>query len=156
MTDDAQVGVRSTAAIGGHPIHPMLIPLPIGFLSGAFATDLLYASTRDAFWARASQALTAAGLATGLLAAPFGAIDYATRPAIRAHAESHAHAVGNAAVLALAGVSLLVRTPDRERAVVPTGLALSALTAGLLGVTGWLGGEMSYRHGIGLASGRRR
>jgi uncharacterized membrane protein len=28
-------GVRSRAAFRGHPIHPMLIPLPIGFPIGA-------------------------------------------------------------------------------------------------------------------------
>jgi hypothetical protein len=46
--------VPSTAAIGGHPIHPMLIPFPIAFLVGVLATDLAYWGTVNAFWARAS------------------------------------------------------------------------------------------------------
>jgi uncharacterized membrane protein len=43
-------GVESTARIGGHPIHPMIIPLPIGLLVGALAADLAYLWTEDAFW----------------------------------------------------------------------------------------------------------
>jgi uncharacterized membrane protein len=45
-------GVRSTAAIFGHPIHPMLVVFPIGFLVGALATDLAFWGTDDPFWVR--------------------------------------------------------------------------------------------------------
>jgi len=41
MAHTHEDGVRSTAAINGHPIHPMLVPLPIGALVGAFVTDLV-------------------------------------------------------------------------------------------------------------------
>jgi uncharacterized membrane protein len=37
--------IPSTASIGGHPIHPMLIPFPIAFLSGAVVTDIVYTTT---------------------------------------------------------------------------------------------------------------
>ena len=39
---DRTVGVRSRATIGGHPIHPMLIPFPIAFLVGAFLADVVF------------------------------------------------------------------------------------------------------------------
>ena len=146
-------GVPSTAAVAGHPIHPMLIPLPIAFLSGALATDLAYARTRDRFWARASHALTGAGIASGLLAAPFGFIDFAARREVREHPEAWIHGLGNAAALGLAAISFRLRSEDPEGSVVPAGLALSAGVAALLTVTGWLGGELSYRHGIGMVTG---
>ena len=47
-------GLPSTAAIMGHPIHPMLIPFPVAFLNAAVATDLAARSTGDPFWSRAS------------------------------------------------------------------------------------------------------
>jgi hypothetical protein len=34
MADDMSKGVRRTAWIKGHPIHPMLVPFPIAFLVG--------------------------------------------------------------------------------------------------------------------------
>ena len=147
-----RTGVQSTAAIAGHPIHPMLIPLPVAFLSGVLATDILYARTRDRFWARASHALTGAGLLSGVLAAPFGMTDFVAHGEVRERPEAWLHGLGNVAVLGLAAASYRVRSEDPERAVVPTGLALSAAIAGLLLVTGWLGGELSYRHGIGMVT----
>jgi len=51
---DIRQGVRSTVHIGGHPVHPILIPLPIAFLVGAALTDIVLAISGDAFWASAS------------------------------------------------------------------------------------------------------
>jgi uncharacterized membrane protein len=62
-------GTPSTAAIGGHPIHPMLVVFPIAFLVGALATDIAYWRTGGHFWALPSEWLLAAGLIMGALAA---------------------------------------------------------------------------------------
>ena len=143
-------GVESSAAIAKHPIHPMLVPLPIGLLTAAAASDLGYWLTGDRFWARASRWLIGGGIATGGSAALFGLTDFVTLDRPRAYAAGWIHAIGNAAVLGLSAVSLRLRLADEERAIVPWGLALSALTAAILTVTGWLGGELSYRHKIGV------
>ena len=142
--------VPSLAAIAGHPIHPMLVPLPIGALSLALASDVAYAATGDRFFARASTLLLGAGIATGALAGAMGAIDFTGREQVREHSESWMHAGGNVAALALSAVNLAIRQPDAAKAVVPTGLALSALTGAMLLFTGWLGGELSYRHRVGV------
>ncbi len=142
--------VPSLAAIAGHPIHPMLVPLPIGALSFALASDVAYAATGDRFFARASALLLGAGIATGALAGAVGSIDFTGRERIREHPESWLHAGGNAAALALSALNLAIRRGDSGRAIVPAGLALSALTGTMLLVTGWLGGELSYRHRIGV------
>ena len=55
---------RSTAQIGGHPIHPMLIPFPIVCFIGAFLTDIVYNSNNDQGWATASFWLLGVGLVT--------------------------------------------------------------------------------------------
>ena len=145
--------VPSTAAIGGHPMHPMFIPFPIAFLCAALATDVTFAATTDAFWARASFWLTLVGLITGLLAAILGLVDFFTIRRARSLLAGWVHLIGNATVLVLAAVSVLLRREDLASAVWPTGLALSAVNVAILGVTGWLGGELSYRHRIGVYTG---
>ena len=93
-------GAPSTAAIAGHPIHPMLVPLPIGFLVGVLLSDLAFWRTGDAFWARASLWLVAAGVVTALLAAVFGLIDFGTIKRARAHTAGWVHLLGNLTAVA--------------------------------------------------------
>ena len=143
-------GVQSTAALAKHPIHPMLVPLPIGLLTAAAASDIGFWLTGDRFWARASRWLIGGGLATGGSAALFGLTDFVTLSRPRERPEGWLHAIGNVVVLALSAVSLRLRLTDEQRAIVPWGLALSALSATILAVTGWLGGELSYRYKVGV------
>lgn len=139
---------QSKAALRGHPIHPMLIPYPISFLTSALATDIAARRTGDPFWARASRTLLLAGLGTGLAAGAVGAVDYVGVERVRQHAAGPLHAAGNVAALALTGLNLGLRG-DRG-GVSRQSLTLSAVVAGMLGVTGWLGGELSYRYKVGV------
>lgn len=143
-------GVPSTAALAEHPIHPILIPFPIAFLVGALAADLAYWGTLDPFWARAALWLVGAGLVTGAVAAAAGLVDFFSIERARTHQDGWIHFIGNAAVIVLAFVSLLLRVDDMEGAILPWGLVLSAVIAVLLVVTGWYGGELSYRYKIGV------
>jgi uncharacterized membrane protein len=144
--------VPSLAAIAGHPLHPMVVPLPIGALTFALVSDLAYVATGDRFWARASTVLLGTGIATGALAGALGATDFTGREQIREHPEAWLHAGGNVAALALSAASLASRRSDPARAIMPIGLGLSLLTGAILAVTGWLGGELSYRHRIGVTA----
>lgn len=144
-------GVRSTVAVAGHPIHPMLVPFPIAFLVGAFATDLAFWGTSDPFWARVSLWLIGAGLLMGLLAAAVGLIEFVTIARAREHMAGWIHFLGNALVLVLALANLFLRLDDPVAGMLPSGVMLSGVTAALLGVTGWYGGELAYRHKIGVA-----
>jgi uncharacterized membrane protein len=141
--------VPSAAAIAGHPLHPTFVPLPIGAFALALGSDVAYAATRDPFFARASRLLLGAGIASGAAAGLLGAIDFTSRKQTREHGEAWAHAGGNIAAMALSGVNLALRS--RGGSVLPAGLAMSVVTGLLLLVTGWLGGELSYRHRIGVA-----
>jgi uncharacterized membrane protein len=150
MTDDLSKGVRSTAAIGGHPIHPMLVPFPIAFLVGALASDLVFWGTGDHFWSRASWWLLAAGVVMGLLAAVFGLIDFLTIARARHGSTGWVHFLGNLLAVVLALVNVLLRLGDPAAAVLPGGLVLSFITVGILLITGWMGGELAYRLKIGV------
>ncbi|MFN2483765.1 MAG: DUF2231 domain-containing protein [Candidatus Limnocylindria bacterium] len=142
--------VRSAASIAGHPIHPMLVPLPIGLLSAAFVSDLAFLCAGDRFSARASRWLTGGGVLTGLSAALFRITDFATLSRPRDHVEGWDHAAGNVVVLVLGAASLRMRLTAGDRAIVPWGLMLSGLSAATLTVTAWLGGELSYRYKVGV------
>jgi uncharacterized membrane protein len=142
-------GVKSTAAIAGHPIHPMLVALPIGFLVGALLSDIAFARNEDEFWALASLWLIRAGFVTGALAAVFGLIDFLTIQRAR-RLDGWIHFIGNAIGLLLTLANWLVRQGDPVGGVMPTGLALSVIVVLLLGVTGWFGGELAFRYKIGV------
>jgi len=149
MADDVTKGVRSTASIAGHPIHPMLVPFPIAFLVGVLASDLMFAGTGDLFWARASIWLVGAGVVMGGLAAIFGFIDFVTIARVRT-ATGWTHFLGNLLAVVLSLVSLLLRRGDHAGAILPGGLILSFIVVGVLLVTGWLGGELAYRFKVGV------
>jgi uncharacterized membrane protein len=143
---------KSTAQVRGHPVHPMLIPLPIAFLIGGFASDLAFWATRNGFWAEASLWLIGAGIVTALLAALFGFADFFGEGRIRDISYAWYHMLGNLAAVVVAVASFWLRyARGVEAAVLPWGLVLSLATVCLLLFTGWCGGEMVYRHRVGVA-----
>jgi uncharacterized membrane protein len=146
MADGLSRGVSSKAAIGGHPIHPMLVPFPIAFLVGTLATDLAFIGTRSDFWSRASMWLVGAGVVMGLLAAVFGPIDFLAISRARTGATGWVHFLGNLIAVILGVVSIWLRIGDPSVGVVNGGLVLSIIIVCILLMTGWLGGELAYRY----------
>lgn len=145
-----ETSTRSRAAIRGHPLHPMILPFPLVFLTSVLLSDLGYLLSGDPFWARAGFYLLLGGVVTGLLAAVPGVIDFSSIKQARTNSVGWLHALGNAAALVLAAVNLILRWGEPVAAILPWGLTLSVLTALLLGVTGWAGGELSYRYRVGV------
>lgn len=151
MAEPIPDSVKSTASIKGHPIHPMLVALPIGFLVGALIADIAYVLTSGGdFWAEAVRWLLFGGLLTGALAALFGFVDFFTIPYVRSHRGAWAHFLGNGLALVLTIVNLTMRPTDPQAEVPITGLILSLAVVVLLGVTGWLGGELVFRKRVGV------
>jgi uncharacterized membrane protein len=141
---------RSTAAIAGHPIHPMLVPFPIVCFTLALVTDIVYWRTSHLMWAEFSAWLLLVGIVFGALAALFGAIDLLARREVRALPPAWPHAIGNVVVMVLAFFNNLVHAADGWTSVVPWGLILSALTVLIMLVTGWLGASLVHVHGVGV------
>lgn len=139
-----------TAAIGRHPIHPMLVPFPIACFVGTLLCDIAYWRTAEMMWSDFAAWLVSAGVILGFLAAIAGAIDFFANPLVRAQPPAWPHVIGNAIVLILAILNMLVHTHDAWTSVVPWGLALSALMVLILMFTAWLGGSMVYRYGVGV------
>ncbi len=148
---------RSTAAIGGHPIHPMLVPFPIAFLVAAFVCDLVFWRTLAEGWALAAMWTLGAGIVTAALAAVAGFIDFLGERRIRALNDAWLHMIGNVTALVLAIVSFYLRWRyGAAAAVMPWGFALSAIVFVLLLFNGWKGGELVFRHHVGMVDESER
>jgi len=145
--------MESRAKILGHAIHPILIVFPLGLLATGVIFDAVYliwgnpAMATVAFW------MIASGIIGGIVAAPPGWIDWFAIPSgTRAKSVGLAHGLGNNVVLLLFIVSWLLRRDAPER---PETFAsvLSFAGAGLALLTGWLGGELVERLGVGVDDG---
>jgi uncharacterized membrane protein len=152
MADDYP---RSTARIAGHPIHPMLVPIPIVCFVGTLASDIAYACTADMQWANFSAWLVVIGVIFTVIAALAGITDFLGERRIRGLRPAWIHAIGNVLVLLLSILNAFVHSRDAYTSVVPQGLILSIIVVLLLLVTGWNGWDMVYRHGVAIRPERR-
>ena len=102
--------MESKAKLFGHPLHQMLVVFPLGLLGASVVFDLLYLLGGYAGGATVAYALIAAGCVAGLLAAPWGTIDWLAIPkGTRAKAIGAMHGGGNVVVLLLFGASWWLR-----------------------------------------------
>jgi uncharacterized membrane protein len=145
--------MESRAKLFGHPIHPMLIVLPLGLFVAAVVFDAIYLWRGSSTIATVGYWNIAGGIAGGLLAAVFGFIDWLAIPSgTRAKRIGVWHALSN--VIAILGFALVfwIRYSSGEPA--PTAglfaIQVGALVIGAVG--GWLGGELVDRLGVGVDS----
>jgi uncharacterized membrane protein len=151
--------MESKAKALGHPIHQMLVPFPFGLLATAVIFDVIYLIWGNSTMITVSYWMIAAGIIGGLVAAPFGLIDYLAIPSgTRAKSVGLIHGVGNVLVLLLfAGSWWLRYSSDLSQSGIHvpsvTALVLSFAGLALAGVTGWLGGELVDRLSVGIDDG---
>jgi nitrite reductase/ring-hydroxylating ferredoxin subunit/uncharacterized membrane protein len=129
----------------GHRLHPALVPLPIGFWSGALIFDLI--ATRRARWA--ADVLVGSGIAAAVPTAAAGLSDWADAEP-EGRRVGLVHATCNTLALLCYSASLVARLLGRRKAGVGLGLAGAAA----IGAGGYLGGHLSYVQGVGVE--RRR
>lgn len=142
--------MRSTAHIEGHPIHPMLIPFPFAFLFGSLGFDLLGRAAGRDDWSRTGATLQSVGLASALVAAAPGLLDYlyTVPPDSSGKRRATRHMLANLTAVGLFAAARL----SRDATARPTGTSLGLAAAGsaLLSLGGWLGGTLVYRNEIGV------
>jgi uncharacterized membrane protein len=144
--------MESRVKLLGHPVHQMLIVFPLGLLATSVVFDLIFLANREPEMAIAAYWTQAAGLIGGLIAAPFGLLDWMRIPIdTRAKRVGAIHGIGNGIVILLFLGSWLLRN-DPSHIPPAFALLLSFSGAALAFVTGWLGGELVVRHGIGVHS----
>ena len=129
----------------GHRFHPLMVPLPIGFWTGALLFDLI--ATRRARWA--ADTLVGAGIVAAVPTAAAGLSDWADAEP-DARRVGLVHASCNTLALLCYSSSLVARLLGRRKAGV--GLGLAGATA--ISVGGYLGGHLSYVQAVGVEKKR--
>jgi uncharacterized membrane protein len=145
--------MESKAKLFGHPIHPILIPFPLGLLSTSVVFDVVYLLTGNGKWSEIAFWMIAAGVIGGLAAAVFGLIDWlAIHSGTRAKLVGLWHGAVNVGVVVLFVVNWLLRmdAPGEPGVFL---IVLSFVSVGLASLGGWLGGELVDRLGVGVAEG---
>jgi uncharacterized membrane protein len=146
--------MESKAKVLGHPIHPMLIVFPLGLLATAVVFDLISLAGGPPLWTEIASYMIGAGVLGGFAAAMFGWVDwFAIPPGTRAKRVGLLHGVGNVIVLLLFIASWAIRRGGDPANPSETALALGFAGAGLALLTGWLGGELVDRLGVGVDDG---
>jgi nitrite reductase/ring-hydroxylating ferredoxin subunit/uncharacterized membrane protein len=141
--------MRSQASFKGHPIHPMLIVYPFAFLTGAFGFGLAGALMRRRNWREVGDTLVPVGIASGLVAAVPGLLDYlgTVPPRSSARTRARTHGLLNSTAMGLFGISWLLARRSRNRTVP---LVLQAAGSAAMSVAGYMGGTLVYRNQIGV------
>lgn len=146
--------MESKAKVLGHPIHPILIVFPLGLLASSLGFDIGYLRTGNSEFAVVSFWLISAGILGGLLAAIFGVIDWWAIPSkTRAKTVGLWHGGGNLVVVLLFFVSWWFRSQLSGYAPSSGAVALSCIAVLIALITGWLGGELVDRLGVGVDNG---
>ena len=146
--------MASPASIGGHPIHPMLIPFPIALWVFSLVADVIFLWRGNPVWRDHIAFYTLLGGILGAAAAAVpGLIDWLslTNKAVVKIANWHARL--NVIALLVFAASFYLRTKGGSEMVsgshtIPFGL--SVLGAILISISGWLGGEMVFKHGVAV------
>jgi len=145
--------MKTPASIARHPIHPMLVPIPIGLWIFSFVSDLLFVLGSGAIlWFTLSYWTMIGGIIGAVIAAIPGVIDMLSlKGGIKKVAL--AHMALNVTAILLYAVNVGMRINGAEVAGLP--LAFSIAGVAVLGISGWLGGHMVYVHRVAVDAPER-
>lgn len=157
---DAKHPATKLAGPYGHPVHPILVTVPIGAWTMAFVFDLVSRSAgepevfaKGAFW------LIGFGVLGALAASVFGLMDFRTIPkGTAAFKTAVTHLLLNDVAMALFAVNFLLRRShlDDSSGTPVSLIVLTAVTLAVLGISGYLGGKLSYTYGVRVVDDARQ
>jgi uncharacterized membrane protein len=146
--------MKTPASVGGHPIHPMLIPFPFALWFFSLIADAIYYFVdRNAVWETVAFYTLAGGIVGAALAAVPGIIDYFSIKDRKVSKIAGWHARLNILALLIFAGSFYLRTASGSQMVnrsLTIPVLLSVLGVVLISISGWLGGEMVYKHHVGV------
>ena len=140
--------MRTPMTIAGHPIHPMLVPVPIGCWIFSFACDLTFVLGKGvSLWFTLSFWTMIGGLIGAIVAAVPGTIDMLslTGPPKKL---ALAHLALNVTIVLLYALNIGMRINGADIAGLPLAFSIGAIA--LLAISGWLGGHMVFVHRVGV------
>ena len=143
--------MESRVKLLGHPVHPMLVMFPVALLITGTAFDLVDAFGGSAVFGEIAFWNITIGIIVGLVAAAVGSLDLASIPRrTRAKRVGLLHASINVAVLLLFAAVWALRVSEDRYSAGGALVAIEVVALAGLGVSGWLGGELVDRLGVGV------
>ena len=146
--------MASPASIGGHPVHPMLIPFPIALWVFSLVADVIYLWRGNPVWRDwiAFYALLGGIIGAALAAVP-GFVDWLSITNGEVKKIANWHARLNVIALLVFAAGFYLRTTGGSQWVsgsytIP--VVLSVVGVILITISGWLGGEMVFKHGVAV------
>jgi uncharacterized membrane protein len=144
--------MSTPASIARHPIHPILVAFPIGLWVFSIVADLIHRlGWGPAAWTDVAFYSVGGGIVGALLAAVPGFIDFLSITDARVRAVGLYHMVANLLAVAIFTVSFWLRWSD---GVSPWPVVVSLVGLVVLGIGGWLGGELVFVHSMGVTPPR--
>jgi uncharacterized membrane protein len=144
--------MKSKASIAGHPIHPMLIPFPLALWATSFVVDILFYFLRHPTLLVVAKFMIAAGCLGAIAAAIPGIVDWLSIKNGDVKKTANWHARLNIAALVVFAISLFLRMGSYSELVgrkLTIPFLLSLVGVILIAISGWLGGELVFRYGVG-------
>jgi uncharacterized membrane protein len=133
-------------SIAGHPVHPMLVTLPIGLWVFSLVCDVVFATTGEVEWRTTAYLTLGGGLVGALLAAVPGFIDLFALHEGPERRIGVTHMTLNLAIVLVQGINFWIRTQPEYS--VPLALGISVIAVGALVISGWLGGQLVHVLGV--------
>lgn len=140
--------MASPASIKKHPLHPMLVALPIGLWVFALVCDIVGAAGETGTWSTVARYCVAGGIVGAVIAAVPGLIDYFSIDEAAMRRIANFHLLINLGAVLVFAINLWSRFSLVHGSAVP--LILSIVGVICIGVGGWLGGEMIYVKGMAV------
>lgn len=138
--------MSTRVSVAGHPVHAMLVPIPIGLWVFSLICDFVFMSTGDPRWAVTAYFTLGGGIVGALLAAIPGLIDLLGLHDSRAQRIGVIHMVLNLAIVAGQAVNFWLRMDEGGSDVLPRAISIVAVAA--LIASGWLGGHLVHVLGV--------
>jgi uncharacterized membrane protein len=141
--------MSSPASIKDHPIHPMIVGIPIGLWVFSLVSDIIYAARwGGVIWADVAYYTMVGGVIGALIAAVPGFIDYLSINEEKTKRTGTRHLIINLSIVAVYIINIIIRTNGQPNMALP--IVLSVVGIGALLYSGWLGGDLVYEHGMGV------
>jgi uncharacterized membrane protein len=139
--------MTTRVTVAGHPLHPMLVTLPIGLWVFSLVCDFVFASTGDMAWQTTAYLTLGGGIIGALLAAGPGLLDLLGLHERRERRTGIVHMILNLAIVAIQVINFWMRSdPNYATSRLPVWISVIAVAA--LIVSGWLGGQLVHVFGV--------
>ena len=140
--------MTTPASSAKHPIHPMLVALPMGLWIFSLVADIFTAAGAADVWKDVAAYTMGGGVAGALIAAVPGLVDFFSLKETGTRRLAVYHMIINLAATVIFAVNLYWRFAQPQHGLLPVGLSIAGLV--LIGAGGWLGGELVYGRGVGV------